>query len=62
MVQKYGIVTPGHPSVMLTLFRAVFFNVYFRANRLNDALFILIFSVQKKCSLRSQLLGNDHPA
>jgi hypothetical protein len=47
MMQKYGIVTPGNSSVMLTLFRAVFLKFYFRPNELNDAHLVILFAIKK---------------
>jgi hypothetical protein len=47
MVQKYGIVTPGPSSVMLTLFHTAFLNVYFRPNRLDEALFAFPRAIKK---------------
>lgn len=46
-MQNYGIVAPGNSSAMLIFSRTAFLKFYFRPNRLNDALFVIIFAIKK---------------
>gem|GEM_PF-5283442 len=46
-MQNYGIVTPNNSSAMLIFFRAAFLKFHFRPNRLNDALFVILFAIKK---------------
>ena len=57
-MQKYGIVTPGNSSVMLTLFRTAFLKFYFRPNRLNDALFVIFFAIKKNMARVTNCLAS----
>jgi len=55
-MQNYGIVTLGNSSAMLIFFRTAFLKFYFRPNGLNDALFVIIFTIKESYGLRNQLL------
>ena len=60
-MQKYGIASPGNSSVMLTLFRTSFLNFYFRPNRLNDALLVILFGIKKIMARVTNCLASTIP-